>query len=274
MHVILKLLKTARRIYYDARQKTELSQLKPIACDTQALANISGVNLAEIFQSLQTNQEWLSVEQEISALQIGNNGGSNSGDSRAVYYLLRHLRPTTVLEIGTCRGATLARMALALRKLKAETNCDPKIVTVDIEDVNSDIFWSGVNRFSPQENVRRLGCVDTVYFVIENSISFFRNSKQKFDLIFLDGSHISSVVYQEIPLALSALSPNGWILLHDYYPNGKPLFDDAYPILGPFEAVRRLQREGIRIQVLPFGNLPWWTRSNSTLTSLALLGKS
>jgi predicted O-methyltransferase YrrM len=237
------------------------------------IGDISTLNLVEIFQSPQINHEWIDVEKEIIALGISNHGGSNSGDSRAVYYLLRYLRPKSVLEIGTCLGATTARIAIAMRMLRSDHYFNPSIVTVDIADVNVSSFWSNSNLYSPREVIERIGFSDFVTFVTKNSLDYFTNLNQKFDLIFLDGSHDTFTVYQEIPSAIPSLARGGWILLHDYYPAGKPLFDDAKAIVGPFLAVKRLQNEGAKLEVLPFGNLPWWTRSNSSATSLAILGR-
>jgi hypothetical protein len=98
-----------------------------------------------------------------------------------------------------------------------------------------------------------------------------RKTERKFDFIFLDGSHLTEVVYQEIQLALKVLEPNGTLLLHDYYPNGSDLFGNGKVILGPYLAVKRLQEEGVGLKVIPFLDLPWETKHDSRDSSLALL---
>lgn len=267
------LINSLRRLLRPIKGLVKFKNLEKKYCDPTNLGDISKLNLVDIFQSPQINHEWVDVEKEILAMDISNRGGSNSGDSKAVYYLLRYLRSRSVLEIGTCLGATTARIGLAMRMLKSDYNFTPEIVTVDITDVNVNSFWSTYSRYSPRQIIERIGFSDFVTFAIKNSINYLTNLNQKFDLIFLDGSHDAFIVYQEIPLAIRSLNLGGWILLHDYYPGGKPLFDDANPIVGPYLAVKRLQNEGAPIEVLPFGNLPWWTRSNTSATSLAIVGR-
>jgi predicted O-methyltransferase YrrM len=228
----------------------------------------------DILQAPTSDQEWVRAAAEIDALGISHSGGSNAGDCRAVFYLVCYLRPKAILEIGTRLGATLARMAVAMRTLAMAEDFTPVIHTVDIADVNSNATWGPHCRYSPRDSLRKLGCGPFVKFFNQRSLDYFAQSNQRFDLIFLDGSHEAIDVYQELALALKALNPNGSILLHDYYPHGWPLFDDADPIPGPFLAVRRHQREGTCFQALPLGYLPWWTRSNSSATSLALLGRT
>jgi hypothetical protein len=61
------------------------------------------------------------------------------------------------------------------------------------------------------------------------------------------------------------------ILLHDYFPDLKPLWSNGRVIPGPWLAIERLKREGAPLTVKPFGALPWPTKLNSNNTSLALL---
>jgi hypothetical protein len=46
------------------------------------------------------------------------------------------------------------------------------------------------------------------------------------------------------------------------------------PIAGPFLAIQRFIDEGIGLNIIPFGELPWSTKFGSNLTSLAILTKS
>ena len=70
-------------------------------------------------------------------------------------------------------------------------------------------------------------------------------------------------------MALDKLNKGGVILLHDYFPNGKPLWSNNYVVEGPYLATERLINE-IEIDILPLGNLPWKTKMESNKTSLAL----
>lgn len=92
-----------------------------------------------------------------------------------------------------------------------------------------------------------------------------------FDLIFLDGDHSAAAVYREIPLALGLLRPGGVILLHDYFPDGRPLWGNGEPILGPFKGARKHMRDGAGFDVIPLGRLEWPTKLGSNVTSLALV---
>jgi predicted O-methyltransferase YrrM len=96
----------------------------------------------------------------------------------------------------------------------------------------------------------------------------------KFDFIFLDGDHSAKTVYREIGHALKLLNKNGTILLHDYFPNLKPLWSNGNVLFGPYMAVHRLIQEGLSINAIPLGLLPWSTKMNSNRTSLALLSKN
>jgi predicted O-methyltransferase YrrM len=119
-----------------------------------------------------------------------------------------------------------------------------------------------------------MGCGDVVRFITSDSLDYFSRREQEYDFIFLDGSHNSSTVYKEIPAATTLLQTGGYILLHDYFPNLRPLRASGAVVPGPYLATQRLMDEGADIEVLPLGKLPWPTKLGSNLTSLALLGKS
>lgn len=93
----------------------------------------------------------------------------------------------------------------------------------------------------------------------------------RFDLIFLDGGHEASTVYQEVPAALKLLNPGGLILLHDIYPDQRPLWSDGFVVPGPWLAIERFKKEGAKVTVKPLGALPWPTKLDSNVTSLACL---
>jgi Methyltransferase domain len=95
-----------------------------------------------------------------------------------------------------------------------------------------------------------------------------------FDLIFLDGDHSAAKVYQEVCLALKRLHGGGVILLHDYFPDNKPLWSDGSLVPGPFMAIERLRSEDSNLKVEPVGGLPWPTKYSSNVTSLAVLTRN
>jgi len=60
------------------------------------------------------------------------------------------------------------------------------------------------------------------------SLDYLAGCAQTFDFIFLDGDHAARTVYQEVPAALRLLNSGGVILLHDYFPNLRPLWSNGW----------------------------------------------
>jgi predicted O-methyltransferase YrrM len=198
--------------------------------------------------------------------------GVNPGDRQAIYFIVMAVKPRRVLEIGTHIGASTMHIATALRRI----DDGGALTTVDIDDVNDSdrAPWreAGMSR-SPAKIAEDLSVGDIVQFVTSPARDFFDGTRARFDLIFLDGSHASSDVYREVCAALRALNPNGVILLHDYYPEGKPLFPDGRVIGGPYRAMERVLRENPEIEVIPLGTLPWPTKQGTSATTLALVAR-
>lgn len=197
-------------------------------------------------------------------------GGVNPGDRRALYYLIMALKPSSVLEIGTHIGASTLYIARALKRLEQEG----KVTSVDILDVNhpTDAPWKKLGlKNSPRGFAETLGCLAQIDFQVGQCLNVMKGTQQRFDLIFLDGDHAAKAVYQEVSAALPILSAYGTILLHDYYPQAKPLYPDNGVISGPFFAMERIRRENPAIQTLPLGALPWSTKQGTNLTTLALI---
>jgi predicted O-methyltransferase YrrM len=275
-----RLKKLIPRSFLTLRSKIELYRIDRVTCDSDRLATVRQINLDAVLNSDVYHQEFEVIEKDIALLSIPDDaGGVNPGDQRAIYSLVRHLQPRSVLEVGTHIGASAICIASALRTLQsmdAETESRCRLVTVDNRDVNDPISkpWRKFGaQYAPIEMLKRMGCDDFVRFVCSDSLDFFSKDQQKFDLIFLDGSHASSIVYQEIPAAVRLLQPDGYILLHDYFPDLRPLWSNSAVVPGPYLATRRLEEEGADIKILPIGELPWRTKLGSHVTSLALLGK-
>lgn len=202
-------------------------------------------------------------------------GAINPGDRRAIYSLVRRFRPRRVLEIGTHVGASTVYIAKAL---DAESSAKriPRLVTVDVRDVNDSEtrMWEQCGaRTSPRDTLAKLNCGDSVEFVVSSSMEFFQRTMESFDFIFLDGSHQADVVYREIVGSLRILTRGGCILLHDFFPKGERIWRDREAVPGPSLAVERLRHEGARIDAIPLGVLPWKTKLESNVTSLAILVK-
>lgn len=197
---------------------------------------------------------------------IGENSGAvNPGDQRAIYALAKATGAKVVLEIGTHVGGSTLIWARALPD-------DGHLTTVDILDVNGpEGACARLSLPSPLQQLEQEGLAGKVTFMAQDSIKFLRNCREKFDLIFLDGLHDAVQVYQEIPLALARLSAGGIVILHDVFPQLKPLWPDREVIPGPWLALERFRREGAKFKVHPLGTLPWVTKQGTNVTSLALL---
>jgi predicted O-methyltransferase YrrM len=203
-------------------------------------------------------------------------GGVNPGDRRALYYLVRAVRPELLLEIGTHIGSSTVALALAAKEDRSD-GVGGRIVTVDVRDVNDERTkpWEQFQMtVSPFRMLSDLGLEHTVRFVASEASQYLRETENLFDLIFLDGDHDAEAVYREIPLALKRLRPDGLIVLHDYFPGGRALWPGHEPILGPWLAMERLREEGCKLNVIPFEALPWATKLGSSVSSLALVVRS
>jgi predicted O-methyltransferase YrrM len=258
------------------KERLELGRLSVTPVKTGALAGeISQARLHEILASAGIAGEWNAVEPELRALAITDRaGGVNPGDRRAIFHLLRGLRARSVLEVGTHIGASTVHGVAALRLTRGEGPADVSLTTVDISDVNDPVGRPWVKHgstYAPREMVARMGAETWVSFVTSPSLHFLSTCTQRFDLVFLDGDHAAKTVYREIPAALRVLRPGGVILLHDYFPRAAPLWSNGVVLPGPWLATERLRVEGAPVRILPLGELPWPTKLNSSVTSLALL---
>lgn len=198
-------------------------------------------------------------------------GGVNPGDRRALYHLIGYFKPRRVLEIGTHIGASTIHLASALRRFVDQGT----LCTADVIDVNEpEAAWRSLGMRQPPFGIMAdLGLEPIVTFVIEPAATVLASCGQCFDMIFLDGDHSKSAVYREIAAALPALNPNGLLLLHDFYPDGKPLVPDGNVEFGPAAAASRIARETGALAFLPLGNLPWPTKNGGHATSLALVSR-
>jgi predicted O-methyltransferase YrrM len=257
-------------------QSSELEQLvhlPRIEISTNQLRPLSASDLARAFNDEGYSSEWaeLSVKTDsIQPIPDMKTGGVNPGDRRAIYHLIRYLRPKRILEIGTHVCASTMSIAAALKR----NGDDGRLVTVDITDVinSPDAYWKRYGlRLSPFEAMKSIGSHEFVEFRMMSSFDYFSQNDFKFDFIFLDGDHAATTVYQEIPAALQALQFNGSILLHDLFPDHQPLWSGQPVIHGPIMACERFIQEGAKLNIIPLGHLPWPTKLGSNITSLAIV---
>jgi predicted O-methyltransferase YrrM len=242
--------------------------------DSGNLRGADALPLADIFANKDIAAAWEKDHGIIKNLYGDEDimGGVNPGDRRALYYLILALNPQNVLEVGTHIGASTLYIARALKRL----NQNGRMTSVDIVDVNHPerSAWKqlGLPK-SPRDFARQSECLDHIDFHTGACLDLMRTTRQRYDFVFLDGDHRARAVYQEVSAALSLLKTGGVILLHDYYPGGKPLYRDNATIGGPFHAIERIRKENPIIGVLPLGDLPWPTKQGENVTSLALIAR-
>ena len=267
------------RVKYVA-ESLQLAAQPNLAADFQKLAHLSPVDVSSAFQAM-TDAEWVPIQQALDPLMARkpgtktSTGALNQGDRRAIYCLIRHFKPRRVLEIGTHLGSSTLYISAALRQ-NARESAPGRLLTVDVIDVNGPgAAWSRMAQFrTPRQMLEELGTEHLVRFRIADSLEFLRDNQEPFDFCFLDGNHSAKWVYNEVQLVQPALRPGSVILLHDFFPDAKPLWQNAIALPGPWMAIDRLRREGCAIEVFPLGSLPWPTKARTSVTSLALLGRA
>ena len=259
------------------KARYRLSKLPETRLDTTRLAQIEQADVQRMINGEHMHELWRDDEQSLQKLNFPEQAlGVNAGDRRALYALISALQPKSILEIGTHIGVSTAHIAMATTRY--DNDDTPQIDTVDIVDVNVSSqalsMWKQYHAAqSPADSMALLGVAERVKFHQSDSLVFLSDSARTYDFIFLDGDHAASKVYQELPLAVSMLNDGGFILLHDYYPDLKPLFSDGEVICGPYLAVSRTRKTCPDLQLVPLGKLPWQTKLGSNNTSLALLGR-
>lgn len=261
----------------DQNDMRMLSGIPALPCNVEPLRGVSTISLADILLDGEYARQWEETCADPVLLAIPDvRRAVNPGDRRALHYMMDHFRPKRILEVGTHIGASTAWMASLLKRQALEDGVPFSLTSVDVKDVNCEQtkYWLKFGAdCSPAERMSRLGVSDAVRFIASDSLEYLRETPDTYDFVFLDGNHRASHVYREIPHVLDRLSPGGVVLLHDYCPDGKILWNQEPVIIGPYEAVKRHQQEGKKLVPLPLGALPWETKYGSRLTSLAMLLK-
>ena len=252
------------------RERLRLAKVAGETFDAERLGTMTRRSLMQALSSPSISREWLRDEGQTSHVMpfADIDGGLCPGERRALYQLVASLKPARVLEIGTHIGASTLAIA---RSLATHCGPDAHLTTVDIADVNDPAHgaFPRLGLDSPRESLARAGLSDRVTFITKPSLEFLRETDDRFDLIFLDGDHAAPAVYREFAQALNCLTPNGAILLHDIYPDGRPLYPSGSIEPGPVVAAERITAECEDIGFLPFGELPWESKQGVRTTSLA-----
>src|SRR4051812_48158917 len=92
---------SSRMSLLSKQQARDLLKTERIPCESSSLALVRDFEPNQIFHSSDLDREWAEEEARIAPLAVTTSaGGVNAGDRRAIYYLTRHLRPQSVLEVG------------------------------------------------------------------------------------------------------------------------------------------------------------------------------
>jgi predicted O-methyltransferase YrrM len=242
-----------------------------------ALIRLDDLDPRHILDPLPFQQEWQLVERDVRTLiQMGGSlhHSSNPGDKRALYQFVRHLRPGNVLEIGTAYGISALYIGLAMRRNALECGGEAgRLTTVDIVGIDSPVRSLGPNR-SPRAMISNAGVADLIEFVTGDAPTFLEKTDRRFDFIYIDGSTAAAAVYRCLQSLPRVLGNEAVVLMHTYYPNGRPLWPGEPAISGPWRALLRLESEGTGITARHLGELPWPTKRGTRITSLALIGRA
>ena len=253
-----------RRLVHERR----LSRAPTMAVDTAPLPRAVDVSLPEMLRGDGIADDWERAKASIAEVfeDAPGNHGIDPESRRTIYHLIRRFQPRSLLEIGTNHGASTLSGAMAMREYR--NGSFPRLVTVDLFDVNNPATAEAKRyRIStpPREILARLDCADMVEFAVARSTDYLSGREREFDFILLDHTPSADIAYRDIALAIGALRPGGQLLLHSYFPGGKPLGTGERVNPGFYLAVRRLRREGVGLEALPL--------SKQGKSSLALLAR-
>lgn len=134
-----------------------------------------------------------------------------SAPNFTLYRILKHLKPESILEIGSQNGVSLVTMALALHNSAINYNIisiDPFIETGDNTGLCTLNNW--------YKNVNNSGFTDNIQLIMSKSEQVLPYINKKFDFIFVDGSHKYIDVKKDCIMALGLLKEGGYFLVHDY----------------------------------------------------------
>lgn len=167
------------------------------------------------------------------------------GTRRILFQAMRAMGAKDVLDIGTYNGTSALNAAIAV-------GSSGHVVTVDIVDINApNAFWKVDGRpHSPRQLMQKCGVDRIVEFVTQDATEYLKQTDRTFDLICIDSSKSEQGTYDQMPIVLSRLNPNGIVFIDDVFADGKPM-PDGYYEPGHWLALKRYMDEGAPIKVIP-----------------------
>lgn len=244
------------------RSIIDFLDLRMLSCpgelDVDSLRQENDFDLSALFNAGEVHIQW-----ERAGLQLKKILGHDrdAGERRALYYLVAHFKPVSVLEIGCGDGNMTAALALALKDFVPEST----LTAIDPTFTNK-----------PQKKLNPTKLVATTEFenfeyIQADGTGFFENTNDTYDLIVLNGQLAPRDLYLATHSALRSLNVGGLLLYTGYYPDGKPIYADKRFTSSTYVTMTRLCAENPRLDILSLGSLPWPTKSGSMLSTLALL---
>lgn len=138
------------------------------------------------------------------------------------YAILRNIKPSRVLCIGSRKGFIPAILALALRE-----NGKGHVDFVDASfspDTNKGKSWGGIgfwNRISPNAHFGKIGVAHHITMYTMTSKEFFRiTPKNTYQYIYIDGDHSYTGVRTDYKLFWPRLEKYGFMVFHDVSARG------------------------------------------------------
>lgn len=154
------------------------------------------------------------IETLINEVLVGSKDTSQHG--LVLFGLICAINAKNILELGTRDGGTTNPLLLGAKTTNG------KLTSVDINEPQFELY----SEFSKYWS-----------FIKKDSIEFLSETKEKYDLIFVDDWHGSEHVYNELKLIKNLLNNKSLILLHDLmHTHHDPYYNtNGYPIGTEFE---------------------------------------
>jgi predicted O-methyltransferase YrrM len=152
--------------------------------------------------------------------------------------LLKKNEELNILEIGTHDGVNSYLLSLLFE--------NSKIKTIDLKNEDHE-FQNSYNRkknflnFITERN-KIIKKKKNIFFKEENSLNLI-SAKEKYDLIWVDGSHGYPTACIDIINSLKLINNNGLILCDDVYVEEPKIQDKTYRSIATYETISALEKE-------------------------------
>ena len=145
------------------------------------------------------------------------NASLSLNDKLAIALVCHHLKPQTVIEIGTFRGETTDLIARNLKNASIFTldlppdfqshQERPDISDLDVLQLRQPDFYVA-NSYASGSQVHQL--------YGDSAVFNFKELNQSFDMAFIDGAHSFEYVKNDTEKLIPLMNQGGWIIWDDY----------------------------------------------------------